>query len=92
VISRRYPRLIERDGSGQWEPDPDPRAALPIDRAEFVSLALAGAAANAGVIKQILAGRPGSWEAERVRQTLQSTVADDQDLLRHRTDPVVVDP
>ena len=76
---------------GRWEADPDPRAALPIDWAEFVTLALAGAAANVGSTEQILAGRPGSWEAERVRETLQSTVADDQDLLRHRTEPVVVD-
>jgi transcriptional regulator with XRE-family HTH domain len=82
---------MRQNGSGQWEPDPDPRAALPIDWAEFVTLALAGATANVGGIEQILAGRPGSWEAERVRQTLQSTVADDQDLLRHRTEPVVVD-
>lgn len=82
---------MRRDNSGQWEADPDPRAALPIDWAEFVTLALAGAAANAGGIEQILAGRPGSWEAERVRQTLQSTASDDEDLLRHRTEPVAVD-
>jgi hypothetical protein len=57
-----------------------------------VTLALAGAAANVGGTEQILAGRPGSWEAERVRQTLQSTVGvDDEHLLRHRTEPVVID-
>lgn len=82
---------MRQTSSGQWEADPNPRAALPIDWAEFVTLALAGAAANVGSIEQILAGRPGSWEAERVRQTLQSTVLDDQDLLRHRTQPVVID-
>ncbi|KDE97010.1 DNA-binding protein [Mycolicibacterium aromaticivorans JS19b1 = JCM 16368] len=82
---------MRQDGSGGWEPNPDPRAALPIDWAEFVTLALAGAAANAGGIEAILAGRPGSWEAERVRQTLQSTVFDDKDLIRHRTEPVIVD-
>jgi transcriptional regulator with XRE-family HTH domain len=82
---------MRQTSSGQWEADPDPRAALPIDWAEFVTLALAGAAANVGSIEKILAGRPGSWEAERVRQTLQSTVLDDNDLLRHRTEPVVVD-
>lgn len=82
---------LRQNSSGQWEADPDPRAALPIDWAEFVTHALAGAAANIGGIELILAGRPGSWEAERVRQTLQSTVFDDGDLLRHRTEPVAVD-
>lgn len=82
---------MRQTSSGQWEPDPDPRSALPIDWAEFVTLALAGAAANAGGIEASLAGRPGSWEAERVRQTLQSTVFDDRDLMRHRTEPVSVD-
>lgn len=82
---------MRQTSSGKWEPDPDPRSALPIDWAEFVTLALAGAAANAGGIEPILAGRPGSWEAECVRQTLQSTVVDDTDLLRHRTEPVIVD-
>lgn len=81
---------MRRNESGGWEPDPDPRAALPIDWAEFVTLALAGAAANAGGIETVLAGRPGSWEAERVRQTLQSTVFDDKDLLRHRTEPITI--
>lgn len=82
---------MRQTSSGQWDPDPDPRSALPIDWAEFVTLALAGAAANAGGIETILAGRPGSWEAERVRQTLQSTVFDERDLMRHRTEPIVVD-
>ena len=83
---------MRQNSSGQWEADPDPRAALPIDWAEFVTHALAGAAANIGGTEQILAGRPGSWEAERVRQTLQSTVgADDEHLLQHRTEPVVID-
>jgi transcriptional regulator with XRE-family HTH domain len=84
-------RPMRQTSSGQWEPDPNPRSALPIDWAEFVTLALAGAAANAGGIETILAGRPGSWEADRVRQTLQSTVFDEQDLMRHRTDPITVE-
>jgi hypothetical protein len=83
---------MRQSSSGQWEADPDPRAALPIDWAEFVTHALAGATANVGGTEQILAGRPGSWEAERVRETLQSTVGvDDEHLLRHRTEPVVID-
>ena len=78
--------------SGRWEPDPDPRAALPIDWAEFVTRALAGAAANVGSTAKILSGRPGSWEAARVRETLESTVGvDDEHLLENRTDPVRVD-
>jgi hypothetical protein len=61
------------------------------DWAEFVSLALAGAAANIGGIEAILAGRPGSWEADHVRNMLTSTVGDDEQyLLEHRTEPLVV--
>ena len=61
------------------------------DWAEFVTLALAGAAANIGSIETVLAGRPGSWEAEAVRNLLTATVGpDEQQLLQHRTDPVVV--
>lgn len=63
----------------------------PCDWAEFVSLALAGAAANIGSIDSVLAGRPGSWEADAVRTLLTATVGhDEQQLLAHRTEPVVV--
>ena len=63
----------------------------PCDWAEFVTLALAGAAANIGSIETLLAGRPGSWEADAVRRLLTATVGpDEQQLLTHRTDPVVV--
>lgn len=83
---------MRQNSSGQWEPDPAPRAALPIDWAEFVTHVLAGAAANIGSTEQILAGRPGSWEAKRVRETLQSTVGvDDECLMEHRTEPVSID-
>ena len=82
---------MRQASSGGWEPNPDPRAALPIDWAEFVTLALAGAAANVGGVEAALAGRGGSWEAEMVRQTLNATVFDEKDLLRHRTEPVAVD-
>lgn len=62
------------------------------DWAEFVTLALAGAAANIGGIEAVLAGRPGSWEAEGVRRLLTSTVGhDEQQLMAHRTEPVIVD-
>ncbi|BBX64939.1 hypothetical protein MSAS_41130 [Mycobacterium saskatchewanense] len=82
---------MRQHSSGKWEPDRDSRAALPIDWAEFVTHALAAAAVNIEGTEQILAGRPGSWEAERVRQTLQSTVGvDDEDLVRQRTELVVI--
>jgi hypothetical protein len=70
---------------------PRPRAALPIDWAAFVTEALAGAAANAGGIDTILAGRPGSWEASVVGDALCAKVGRDEwDLWRHRTEPVTV--
>jgi hypothetical protein len=64
----------------------------PIDWAEFVTQALAGAAANVGGIEAILTGRPGSWEADGVRNLLTSTVGHDEEyLLEHRTEALVVD-
>lgn len=64
----------------------------PIDWAEFLSQATAAAAANIGGVDAILAGRPGSWEADYVRQLLTGTVGHDEEhLLEHRTEPVVVD-
>ena len=53
---------MRQTSTGTWEPDPT-AAPLPIDWAAFVTLALAGAAANIGSVYRILAGRPGSWEA-----------------------------
>lgn len=66
-------------------------AVEPIDWAEFATQALAGAAANIGGVDAVLAGRPGSWEADALRTLLLSTVGhDEQYLLAHRTEPVVV--
>lgn len=63
----------------------------PADFAEFVTLALAGAAANVGGVETALRGRPGSWEADGVRTLLTSTVGHDEaTLLEHRTEPLVV--
>lgn len=63
-------------------------ARRPGDWAEFVTLALAGAAANVGGVETALAGRPGSWEADGVRNLLYATVGhDEHDLQRHRTEP-----
>jgi len=61
------------------------------DFAEFVTHAVAGAAANLGGIEHALAARPGSWEADKVRDMLHCTVGYDEDYLdEHRTEPVVV--
>lgn len=82
-----------RTPSGGWEPDPD-TPAEPIDWAAFATQALAGAAANVGSISKILSGRPGSWEADKIGETLLSTVGDDitdpATLLAHRTEPVII--
>lgn len=82
-----------RTPSGGWEPDPD-TPPEPIDWAAFATQALAGAAANVGSISKILSGRPGSWEADKIGETLLSTVGDDNTdpatLLAHRTEPVIV--
>ena len=75
-------RLTSRDGEGHSES---------ADWAEFVSHALAGAAANIGGVDLVLAGRPGSWEADYVRNLLHSTVGYEEEvLLEHRTEPLVV--
>jgi hypothetical protein len=61
------------------------------DFGEFVTLAVAGAAANLGGIDELLAGRPGSWEADSVRQMLICTVGEDEAYLpEHRTEPLVI--
>jgi hypothetical protein len=61
------------------------------DFVEFVTHAVAGAAANLGSVEAVLAGRPGSWEAHYLRQMLHSTVGyDEAYLLEHRSEPVVV--
>ena len=86
--TRLTTQRVRRTAAGGWEPDPD-APGDPIDWAEFVTEALAGAAANAGSVDAVLAGRPGSWEAEGVHRLLDSAVgADGEDLLWHRTDPV----
>jgi hypothetical protein len=84
----RRPVLRQTPGGG-WEPDP--LQTEPADWAEFVTLAVAGAAANVGSIEKALEGRPGSWEADAVRGMLLSTVGVDRaELLRHRTEPIRV--
>ena len=61
----------------------------PLDFADFLASVLAAAAANLGSVEATLAGRPGSWEADLVRQLLCGTVGyDPDDLARYRTEPV----
>jgi hypothetical protein len=95
AAARRTRPVLERDdaaseaaGHPVWV-ESDKRE--PADWAEFVTLALAGAAANVGGISAVLAGRPGSWEAYGVRQLLASTVGEDGEFLHeHRTEPLVI--
>lgn len=49
-----------RTAEGSWEADLDPRSSVPIDWGEFVTLALAGAAANVGGVEAAL-GRPARF-------------------------------
>src|SRR3954451_2806122 len=79
-------RLRHFSGAGTGQ-----EATVPVDFAEFVSLAVAGATANVGGIDAVLAGRPGSWEAGYVRDMLVSTVGWDEEYLwEHRTEPLVI--
>jgi hypothetical protein len=81
--------VLQQSADGGWEPHPVQTE--PADWAEFVTLAVAGAAANIGSTEKALQGRPGSWEADAVRSMLLSTVGEDPaELLRHRTEPVRV--
>jgi hypothetical protein len=81
--------VLQQTEDGGWEPHPV--RTEPADWAEFVTLAVAGAAANVGSVDRALEGRPGSWEADAVRGLLLSTVGGDPaELLRHRTEPVRV--
>ncbi|CAM5540228.1 hypothetical protein [Leifsonia shinshuensis] len=61
----------------------------PVDFGEIACHVITRVAANLGGVDALLAGRPGSWEADYVRQIVQSTAGDDPDeLLRWRTEPV----
>lgn len=68
-------------GSPVWTPSGERE---PDDWAEFVTHALACAAANMGGIEKVLSGRPESWEADYLRNLLTSTVLEQY---LHRTAP-----
>lgn len=60
------------------------------DFGEIACRVITAVAANLGSVETLLAGRPGSWEADHVRQIVQSTVSDDE-LHTYRTEPVYLD-
>ncbi|WIE81297.1 GIY-YIG nuclease family protein [Curtobacterium sp. MCSS17_016] len=49
----------------------------PIDFAAEAASVLTAVAANVGGVEQLLAGRPGSWEADLIRQLIAGTVPAD---------------
>jgi hypothetical protein len=53
------------------------------DFGEWLSRVLAYAAARAGSLDALTAGRPGSWEAALVDQLVRGLVFDDADLARY---------
>lgn len=63
----------------------------PVDFGEIACHVLTAVAANVGGVEELLAGRPGSWEAGYVRQMVLSTAGESaEELLRWRTLPVAV--
>lgn len=64
----------------------------PVDFGEIACHVITAVAANVGGVEALLAGRPGSWEADYVRQIVQSTAGDDDtELMRYRTEPVRIE-
>lgn len=81
--------VLEHAPDGGWQEHPT--SAEPADWAQFVTLAVAGAAANVGGVEKALHSRHGSGEADIVRNMLRSTVGEDPgELVRHRTEPLRV--
>jgi hypothetical protein len=58
----------------------------PVDFAEIACHVLTVVAANTGGVERLLAGRPGSWEADLIRQIIHNTAGDHLD--RYRTLPI----
>lgn len=60
----------------------------PVDFAEIACHVLTAVAANVGGVEELLAGRPGAWEADYVCQIVHSTAGDrPDDLALWRTEP-----
>jgi hypothetical protein len=80
--ARRVITRIDRDGRARHEQ---------VDFAELVTHALADATGRIGGIEPILAGRPGSWKADHLRDLLCATAGCDEHFqLERRTEPAVV--
>ncbi len=78
-------RILTR-AAGRQNPD-----GTTCDFADFLAQVLASTAANVGGPHRLLAGRPGSWEADLVGSLVYGTMTDDPDeWLRFRTEPIVV--
>ena len=61
----------------------------PVDFGEIACYVLTAVAANVGGVERLLSGRPGSWEADFVRQIVMSTAGDSaEELRRWRTQSV----
>jgi hypothetical protein len=61
------------------------------DFGEIACQVITSVAATAGGVETLLAGRPGSWEADYVRQIVLSTTGDQlEELWRWRTEPLVL--
>ncbi|WP_430786905.1 hypothetical protein [Actinoplanes sp. G11-F43] len=61
----------------------------PVDFADLAAHVLTAVAANVGSVATLLAGRPGSWEADLLRRLLEGTAGEDADeLVRWRTEPI----
>lgn len=54
----------------------------PADFAEIACHVITAVAANAGGVEQLLAGRPGSWEADLIRRIVEGTAGDHLDSWR----------
>jgi hypothetical protein len=61
-------------------------ATEPVDFADLAAHVLTSVAANLGGVETLLAGRPGSWEADLVRRLVEGTAPDDE-ILGWRTEP-----
>lgn len=82
-------RVVDETGAEVWRPHPTKTEKG--DWAELVTLAITGAAANLGGVETALAGRPGSWEADKVRSIILSTAGEDPaELMTHRREPLRV--
>jgi hypothetical protein len=66
----------------------DAETSEPVDFADLAAHMLTSVAANLGSTGTLLAGRPGSWEADLVRKLVDGTAGEDGELLLWRTEPV----